>query len=202
MRPRPTRASPLAVARIEGAQAAALLLAFVDSLLGAPARALAMAQHACEAQESGSTLTEAVAHMRAGHAYQLLAHREAAARSHYTAALELARSAGVARTQAEAWMGLALLAGHAGDQGEAESAARAGLELVEAAGDQWLAGLLWLALGESAAAAGAEAGTLTTGTNAVSARGRHVRPGGGRAVVGPAASARHQPPPIRTCKLR
>ncbi|MDP9351437.1 MAG: transcriptional regulator, partial [Chloroflexota bacterium] len=135
----------------------ALLLAFVDTLLGNAARALAMAERGLiEAQEAGSQLTEAVAHMRAGHAYQLFAPREDTARQHYLRALELTGAVGVARTQSEAYLGLSLLHAHAGDLGEAEAAAREGLRLVEDAGDGWMAALMWLALGVAGATVGSQ----------------------------------------------
>lgn len=133
-----------------------LLLALLDTLLGNGLRALAMARHGLlEAQSSGARLTEAIAHMRLGHAYQAIAPLDrAAAQRHYQQALALAETVGVARTRAEVYLGLTLLHGHDGDLGAAEQTAQHGIQLAAAAGDQWTAALLWLALGGAGVAAG------------------------------------------------
>ncbi len=134
-----------------------LLLAFVDALLGNAARALAMARRGLlEAEESGASLTQAVAHMRAGHAYQILTPTAPDARRHYERALQLTESVGVARTRAEAYMGMALLHSNDGDRAHAEGFAQEGLRLAEQAGDEWMAALLWLAQGSSGVNNGAE----------------------------------------------
>lgn len=131
-----------------------LLLALVECMLGNGARALALAQRGLlEAQHGGSPLTEAIAHMRLGHAYQVTASNDEAAQYHYHAALAIIETTGVARTRAEAMLGLTLLEGHAGNLVAAETHARDGLERALAAGDEWTAALIWLALGGAAAAA-------------------------------------------------
>ncbi len=129
-----------------------LLLALVYTLLGKDARALATARRGLlEAQQGGAALTTAIAHMRVGHAYQIITPLDAAAaRGHYQRALELLESVGVPRTKVEAFMGLVLLYGHSGDLGSAESIAQEALKVAEEAGDEWIAALIWLALGGAA----------------------------------------------------
>jgi ATP/maltotriose-dependent transcriptional regulator MalT/two-component SAPR family response regulator len=129
-----------------------LLLSLIYSLLGNGAKALAMARLGLlEAQRGPSRLTEAIAHMRVGHAYQLVAPREtAAARQRYHEALALVQAAGVSRTKAEICLGLTLLHGRDGDLTAAESSAHEGLQIAETAGDEWTAALIWLALGGAA----------------------------------------------------
>lgn len=131
-----------------------LLLALVYAMLGYDAKALAMARRGLlEAHQRGSKLTEAIAHMRVGHAYQVVTPLDAAAANrHYRQALELVQSAGVTRTRVEGYMGLALLYGHSGDVGAAEVVAHDGLKIAEEAGDEWIVALLWLALGSAAVA--------------------------------------------------
>lgn len=127
----------------------ALLLSLVYALMGKDARALAMARRGLlEAQQGGSHLTEAIAHMRVGHAYQVIPPLDfAAASRHYQRALELLETVGVPRTRVEGYMGLALLYGHNSDLGGAEAVAQEGLQIAEKAGDDWIAALIWLALG-------------------------------------------------------
>ncbi|MEI7646081.1 MAG: BTAD domain-containing putative transcriptional regulator [Chloroflexales bacterium] len=133
-----------------------LLLSLIYAMLGGGARALAMARRSLmEAQHAGSRLTEAIAELRLGHAYQLVAPSDAGpAQAHYVAALQLIDVVGVARTRAEGLMGLTLLHGHAGDLVRAESSAQEGLQIAAAAGDEWTAACLMLALGGAAAAMG------------------------------------------------
>jgi DNA-binding SARP family transcriptional activator len=140
-----------------------LLLALIYAMLGNGPRALALARRGLlEAQQSDSILTEAIAHMRLGHALQVIAPLDAeAAAAHYQRALALIDTAGVARTRAEALLGLALLQGRAGDLDGAEAHALTGI--ASAAGDDWIAALLWLAIGSSAAAAGDERATTWLG---------------------------------------
>jgi DNA-binding SARP family transcriptional activator len=103
-----------------------------------------------ESQQAGSRLTEAIAHMRLGHAYQLVAAHDPMAEDHYQQALDLIQATGVARTRAEAYLGITLIHGHRGDLAAAQDSAQMGLALAESAGDEWVAALLWLALGSSA----------------------------------------------------
>jgi ATP/maltotriose-dependent transcriptional regulator MalT len=132
-----------------------LLLALLYAMLGNGARALAMALRGLlEAMHSGSQLTEAIAHMRVGHAHQVITPLDdTSANRHYNQALELAQSFGVTRTKVEIFMGLALLHGHASDLVKAEMVADEGLQIARDSGDEWIAATIWLALGGAAVAA-------------------------------------------------
>ena len=144
------------VERVNAHREPLLLLALIYAMLGSGTRALAMARRGlAEAQQSGSRLTEAIAALRLGHAYQLVTTNDPApALQHYVEGMRLIQAVGVARTRAEAFLGLTLLFGHAGDLGRAESDAREGLQIAAAAGDEWTAALILLALGGAAVAAG------------------------------------------------
>jgi len=129
-----------------------LLLALLYALLGNDARALAMSRRGLlAAQQGGSRFTEAIAHMRVGHTYQVIKPLDAAAADrHYRQALEMIEAVGVDRTKAESYMGLALLNGHGGDLGTAEILAQEGLRIAQDAGDEWMSALIWLTLGSTA----------------------------------------------------
>ncbi|NTW01880.1 MAG: transcriptional regulator, partial [Oscillochloris sp.] len=133
-----------------------LLLSLIYAMLGGGTRALAMARRSLmDTQQSGSRITEAIAELRLGHAYQLVAASDITlAQTHYTAGLQLAAEVGVARTRAEGLMGLTLLHGHAGDLVRAELTAQEGLQIAAISGDEWTAACLMLALGSAAAAMG------------------------------------------------
>ncbi len=133
-----------------------LLLTLIHAMLGNGARALAVARRGLlEAHQSDSQLTMAIAHMRAGHAYQVIAPFDmTAAGQHYQQALTLAQATGVDRSKAEVYLGLALLHGHNGDIGQAELSARAGIQIAESSGDEWIAALLWVAMGGAAVSVG------------------------------------------------
>jgi DNA-binding SARP family transcriptional activator len=137
-----------------------LLLALLYTLLGNGARALAMALRGLiEAQQQGSPLTEGIAHMRVGHAFQVITPLDAAAaQRHYQEALELVESFGVTRTKVEGLMGLVLLHGLGGNLVEAETIAQEGLQIAESAGDEWITAMIWLGLGGSAVAVSDERG--------------------------------------------
>jgi ATP/maltotriose-dependent transcriptional regulator MalT/DNA-binding SARP family transcriptional activator len=126
-----------------------VLLALICALHGQGEAALRYAQQATEvARQRGSALLEAVAHIRAGHALQLLATPdEPGATTEYLQAIALMDSLGVERTKAEAYLGLALLHGFGGNLAAGQASARAGLAIVERSGDAWTAALLWTALG-------------------------------------------------------
>jgi DNA-binding SARP family transcriptional activator len=134
-----------------------LLLSLICALQGDPGAALGYARQGLEdARRLGSALAEAVAHIRMGHALQLGASPEPlAANSHYLQAMALADTFGVQRTKVEAYMGLVLLHGFAGEIGAAQAAGREGLAIAEHSGDTWSAALLCAALGAVGAAAGA-----------------------------------------------
>jgi len=144
------------VERVNAHREPLLLLALIYAMLGSGTRALAMARRGlAEAQQSGSRLTEAIAALRLGHAYQLVTTNDPApALQHYVEGMRLIQAIGVARTRAEAFLGLTLLFGHAGDLARAEADAREGLQIAAAAGDEWTAALILLALGGAGVAAG------------------------------------------------
>jgi ATP/maltotriose-dependent transcriptional regulator MalT/DNA-binding SARP family transcriptional activator len=133
-----------------------LLLSLVCALLG-DAAAERYAQEGLEsARQLGSALSEAVAHIRLGHALQLHSPPDyAAANQHYLQAIALADAFTVQRTKAAAYLGLALLHGFNGDLDAARAATREGLTIVERTGDAWTAARLWTALGAVGAANGA-----------------------------------------------
>ena len=133
-----------------------LLLALVYALLGSGPRALAMARRGLvEAQLLGARITEAIAQLRLGHAYQLVAPGDLApALQRYNDGMRLIQSVGVARTRAEGLLGLALLYGHSSDLERAEAAATEGLQIAATSGDEWTAALILLALAGAAVAAG------------------------------------------------
>src|SRR5262249_6703661 len=126
-----------------------VLLAFICALQGEGELALRYAQQGLDiARRLGSALFEAVAHIRAGHALQLLATPDLpGANAAYLQAMALADSLGVERTKAEAYLGLTLLHGFGADLPAAQAAARAGLAIAERSGDAWSAALLWMGLG-------------------------------------------------------
>lgn len=118
----------------------ALLLAYVDAVLGRGARALAMAQRSIlEAQQAGHVLTEAVGWIRLGHAHQVASPLDPTpALDAYETAIAAARAVGVERTEAEAHLGRLLAAGHAGAVSAAEEAFAAATAIAARAGDRWL----------------------------------------------------------------
>lgn len=134
-----------------------LLLALIYTLLGNPERALYFAQSGLAAAERrAATHAQAVAHIRLGHALQLGPTADYdAANTHYLQAITHADALNVQRIKAEAFMGLALLHGFAGDVTAAQAAAHEGRHIVEQSGDAWLAALLWTALGAVGVANGA-----------------------------------------------
>ena len=149
-----------------------LLLSLVCSLLGDSAAALHYAEAGLEsARQLGSSLSEAVAHIRIGHARQLQSPPDYAdANGQYLQAMALADAFTVQRTKAAAYLGLALLHGFNGDIDAARVAAREGLAIVEQTGDSWTAARLWTALG----AAGASSGVPEAGAWLDEAWRRHV----------------------------
>lgn len=133
---------------------ASLVLSLLQSLLGEPSVAHDLARKGLErARSQGALWTEAVAHIRLGHAALVLGDL-AAARTDYGRALQLASAVGVARLKAEPLMGLALVAGRQQDMALAEAHAKEGLDIAQQCGDAWLSALLSLALGATYAAAG------------------------------------------------
>ena len=126
---------------------ASLVLSFIEVLTGHAevARELAVLGLA-RARSQGASWTEAVAHIRLGHA-ALLEGELAPAEQHYREALALARTVGVSRLRAEALMGLAFLAGRRSDLPSAGTLASEGLEIAQETGDTWLCAMLSLVQG-------------------------------------------------------
>lgn len=123
---------------------ARLVLAYLATLEGESERAEQLAREGLEeAQKKDSSLTQAVAWMRLGHALQLQPDRnpEEVHRC-YQEAVQLASEAGVARTRAEALMGQALFLASLGQSGQAQHLAEEGLAITREAGDGWLSA--WL----------------------------------------------------------
>ncbi len=140
----------------EAHREASVLLSLIRALQGDGDAALSYAQQGlATARQLGSALFEAVAHIRAGHALQLVATpNDAAANAEYLHAMALADALGVERTKAEAYLGLTLLHGFGGDVAAGQAAARAGLVIAERSGDAWTAALLWTARGAVGVAGG------------------------------------------------
>lgn len=126
-----------------------VLLSFVCALQGDAESALRYAQRGIEtARRLGSALLEAIAHIRIGHAMQLLSPPDhQAVNQHYLQAIALADAFNVPRTKVEAYMGMVLLHGFGGDMGAAQAAAQAGRVIIEPSGDIWSTALLWGTLG-------------------------------------------------------
>ncbi|GAC1360337.1 MAG: BTAD domain-containing putative transcriptional regulator [Herpetosiphon sp.] len=133
-----------------------VLLSLLHALCGNGAAALREARHGLQlASEAGSVLFQAIAHIRLGHALQLIDMPELKeAEQHYRSAMTLADTLQVERTKAEAYLGLVLLYGHGGNIEAACEAAGDGLAIAERSGDAWTTALLWTALGGALVACG------------------------------------------------
>lgn len=131
-----------------------LLLALLECWMGEPAAGRTHAEAGLQRGRAiSSPIVEAVAEIRLGHCLQLLGEEEAAAAA-YERALHLAEAFGVNRTKAEPLMGMVLLEGVRGNLTGAEARAREALAILSRTGDEWMAALLWLALGAAATVAG------------------------------------------------
>ena len=136
-----------------------LLLAFIHALRGQAEPAMALAQEGIVLGERlQSPFITAVAHIRLGHAWQLLfspagppnetcVHEQAIAC--YQAAIALGDRLAVRRVRAEAMWGLTRAQGFFGDLEAARRAAAEGVATARWAGDQWIAAHTELALGAS-----------------------------------------------------
>jgi LuxR family transcriptional regulator, maltose regulon positive regulatory protein len=135
-----------------------LLLSLIYTMLGSGTRGLALARRGLlEAQQAGGALTEAIAAMRLAHAYQLVSPGDISVAQHgYNEALTILQHSGVGRLRAEAYMGLTLLHGHDGNLATAERYASEGIQIAQAAGDEWLVGRILLGLGGAGVAVGDE----------------------------------------------
>lgn len=135
-----------------------LLLSLIEAFCGNGDRAFALADEGVElGRQLVSPFVTAVAHMRLGHAWQLrtdtlskhtsMAHDEAIGR--YQKSIALSDQLAVRRLRAEALLGLTRAYGFGGQLAAAEQTAHEGMEISQWAGDQWITGLIELALGAS-----------------------------------------------------
>lgn len=124
----------------EGHRDRELVLAYLLILEGLPQPAETLCRRALRnAREKGSTLSEAVALMRLGHALQLQPDADpASVLSCYEEALRLSDEMGATRLKAEAHMGRALFHAGRGNVAESYQDSLDGLELTRGAGDAWL----------------------------------------------------------------
>ncbi len=127
----------------------ALLKSLIYTFLGREEKALETARQGLELIEGfTSPFTEAVARMRIGHALQLKGSRKLSeARKSYQKSLELIAEMELERGKCEPLMGLALLEAFFGSRELGEKYAREGHEIADNAGDEWLSGLLLIAMG-------------------------------------------------------
>jgi ATP/maltotriose-dependent transcriptional regulator MalT/DNA-binding SARP family transcriptional activator len=141
-----------------------LLLSFIHALRGQAAQAMALAQEGIALGERlHSPFITAVAHIRLGHAWQLLpeqagpphlSHAHDRAIECYQAAIAMGDRLAVRRIRAEALWGLTRAYGFFGDLEAARRAAAEGIDIARWAGDQWIAAHTELALGASCVLAG------------------------------------------------
>ncbi len=148
-----------------------LLLALIHVLRGRPEQAHALANEGIALGERlNSPFVTAVAHMRLGHAIQLLGstghgpastgRNRAEARPLnqaircYETAIAIGDRLDVRRTRAEAMWGLTRAYGFNGDLESARRAAAEGIEIAQWAGDPWIEALTRLALGAGYVLAG------------------------------------------------
>lgn len=121
-----------------------LLISFLYALRGEMDEARVAAEKGLSlARKKESPFTEAVAHMRLGHAMQLEAPEKSEAS--YRKALELLGPLEIQRPKAEAYLGLSFLYASLGRRGEAEACADEGLMTIKDSGDRWLEAYLLLA---------------------------------------------------------
>lgn len=136
-----------------------LLLSLIQACLGNAERATALAQEGIAlGRRLGSPFIEAVGYIRLGHALQLraLAWRNPSGQSQhdlddalhcYRTAVSMGDQMAARRLRSEAMWGLTRAHGLRGDLAQARAAAQDGLAVALAAGDIWIAGLLYLAWG-------------------------------------------------------
>ena len=139
-----------------------LILSLIRAFRGEAERAFALAQEGIALGDRfDSPFVTAVAHMRLGHAWQLMPSRAEATQSAnhdeaircYQAAIALGDRLAVRRTRVEAMWGLTRAYGFFGDLASAERAAAEGVETGRWAGDPWIVALVELMLGASYALA-------------------------------------------------
>lgn len=134
-----------------------LVLSLIYAFQGRPDQAFACAREGIEiGRQLKSPFVEAVGYMRLGHAWQISNRPESfdQALSCYQRAIEIGEQLAVPRTKVEAMWGLCRLHGYNGNLALAEQIACEGREIGLAAGDEWIAALIDLALGASYVIAG------------------------------------------------
>ncbi|MBI2264789.1 MAG: hypothetical protein HYU64_06400 [Armatimonadetes bacterium] len=125
-----------------------LLLSYLYALAGEAGEAeTAAEQGLLLARKKGSQFTEAIAHMRTGHATQL--DDPDRSESSYEKALELLESLDMKRPKCEAYLGLSFLHASLGRRTEAAKVAEKGLHIIKDSGDRWLEAYLRLAMAVS-----------------------------------------------------
>lgn len=126
-----------------------LILSLIHSLRGEVEQAHAYASQGVELGEQlQSPFIIAVAQMRLGHSLQLAEQPQVeAARAAYLEALKIVDELEVSRGRAEPLLGLSLLEGFYGDSNLGLRYGDEGLTILQRTGDQWLSGMLKIAVG-------------------------------------------------------
>ncbi len=133
-----------------------LILSLIYSFMGRGEQAYQAALEGTRrGEELRSPFITAVGYMRQGHALMLVntasprADVYARARTQFEKSIEISRSLVVPRLLVEADWGLCRIFGYLGDISRAQFHAQEGIEIAEAAGDEWIASLTRLAMGAS-----------------------------------------------------
>ena len=126
-----------------------LLLSLIASFKGDVKKAVEYAKIGLEKSKSLESLfTQAVAHMRLGHAYQINGeYDQMKAIQSYEKSLEIVDKLKVSRGRAEALWGLTLVNGNLGYEEQMKKYGQEGVKICEEAGDEWLSSLIKLSLG-------------------------------------------------------
>ncbi|MFO7814872.1 MAG: BTAD domain-containing putative transcriptional regulator [Halanaerobiales bacterium] len=126
-----------------------LLLSLIASFEGKNRKALEYAKTGLKKSKNiDSLFTQAVAHMRLGHALQIngSSQQEMAIKA-YEESLEIVDRLEVRRGRAEALWGLTLVYGNLGYEEQMKKYGLEGIKICEEAGDEWLGSLIQLSLG-------------------------------------------------------
>jgi len=132
------------------------VLAWIAALSGEAEEARTYADRAlARGRELHSPIVEALALCRMGHGWLTGPSRNPGrALDCYRQSLAVSERIGVDRFRAEALLGQVIAEGEAGAIDSARAAAREALEILDAAGDRYLAAVVWLALGAVGVGAG------------------------------------------------
>jgi LuxR family maltose regulon positive regulatory protein len=133
-----------------------LILSLIYSFMGEGEQAYQAALDGTQrGEELHSPFITAVGHMRQGHALMLdkreisLTEAYGLAREQFEKSVEISHSLDVPRLLVEANWGLCRLYGYQGDFNRALACAQEGIDIANAAGDEWIASLTRLAMGAS-----------------------------------------------------